>query len=51
MINWILSILVLKQIITEDEAKTLSRELPLRTHPTNFAEAHKIVQKILKDNN
>lgn len=51
MLNWVLSILVHNKVMAEDEAAHLSRELSLKTHPTNFADAHKIVQKVLKEYN
>ena len=47
MLNWILSILVNKKVITLEEAQELSKELPLRTHPAGFTDAHNIIEEIL----
>lgn len=49
MLNWILSILVHKNIITVEEAQTLSKELLTKIHSQNFDEAHELVTKVLKD--
>lgn len=50
MLNWLLSIMVLRpEGLTEEEAMYLAKELPLRTHPANFKEAHKIVEALLRD--
>jgi hypothetical protein len=32
-----------------EEAEHLAKELPLKTHPQNFQDAHIIVEKLLKD--
>ena len=49
MLNWILSILVHEKILTEEKATELATKLTLTTHPANFRDAHKIVEKILQD--
>ncbi len=49
MLNWLLSILVHKDILKLEEAEHLSKELVVKTHPQNFMDAHKIVAKIFKD--
>lgn len=47
MLNWSLSVLVHKGILTFEEAEHLAKELVLKTHPTRFADAHVIVEKVL----
>lgn len=47
MINWFISILLHKGVITKDEAKKLADELPKAMHPVDFNAAHKIVENIL----
>lgn len=49
MLNWILSILVQKKIISEEEATHLGKELPLNIHPQTFTDAHEVVTKLLDD--
>lgn len=49
MINWILSIMVHRKLLTLEEATYLAKELTFKTHPQNFVDAHKIVDKLLKD--
>lgn len=49
MLNWILSILVHKNILTETEAEHLSKELTLKTHPHIFKDAHKVVEEVLAE--
>jgi|HubBroStandDraft_5_1064220.scaffolds.fasta_scaffold699740_1 hypothetical protein len=49
MLNWVLSLMVHKKLLTEDEAVHLGKELPLKTHPHNFLDAHKVVEDLLKD--
>jgi len=49
MLNWLLSILVLKDIITEEEAVYLSEELATKMQPSRFREAHKIIEDILEE--
>lgn len=47
MINWVLSIMVHKEIIDLDEAEHLAKELVTMTHPSNFIDAHRIVENLL----
>jgi hypothetical protein len=49
MINWFLSIMVHKKLLTLAEAEYFAKELVFKTHPQNFTEAHKIVEKLLND--
>lgn len=50
MVNWMLSLMVIRpQGITEDEADYLAKELPRKTHPTNFKEAHKLIKELLDE--
>ena len=45
--NWTLSILVHKGILTLEEAEHLAKRLVTTTHPQNFTDAHKVMDKIL----
>lgn len=47
MTNWFISVLLLKGIITQDEAEKLADDLPKHTHPQDFKAAHAVVTKIL----
>lgn len=48
-INWILSLLVHKKLITEDEAEHLSKKLAFTVYPQNFKDAHKIIKSLLDE--
>jgi hypothetical protein len=48
-LNWMLSILVHKSLLTIDEAKHLSERLVTTTHPQNFTDAHRVMDKILSE--
>lgn len=47
MLNWFLSILVHKEVITVEEARHLAQELSKTIHEHNFTDAHKTVGDIL----
>lgn len=49
MLNFFLSILVHKKILTVDEAAHFSKELATRTHPQGFHDAHRIVEALWED--
>ena len=49
MLNWVLSIMVIKDILTEEEAQHLSKELGQAIHASRFDDAHKLVTKLLED--
>lgn len=49
MLNWLLSIMVHKKLLTKEEATYLGKELPLKTHPHDFKDAHQVVEELLKD--
>jgi len=49
MLNWTLAVLVYKDLLSEIDAKRLSKELALKTHPTDFGDAYTIVKGILAD--
>lgn len=49
MHNWFLSILVCKEVLTEEEAECLSKELATSIYSTRFSDAHSTVKKILKE--
>lgn len=51
MLNWTLSVLVVKDLLSYEEAERLSKELALKTYPTGFNDAHAIVKGILEDVN
>lgn len=49
MFNWVLSVLVNKGMLAVEEAEHLAKELVVKTHPSNFKDAYRIVEKILND--
>jgi hypothetical protein len=49
MLNWILSILVHKELLSEGEAEHLSKELTTHTHPHIFKDAHELVGKLMDE--
>jgi hypothetical protein len=49
MLNWILSILVIKKQLTLKQAKALSHVLHRTIHPQEVEEAIKIVDNVLKN--
>lgn len=49
MLNWVLSIMVLKEIITKEEAEHLAKELAQSIYETRFNDAHATVERILRD--
>lgn len=49
MLNWLLSLMVHKKMLNVAEAEHLAKTLITKTHPANFAEAHRIVEQVLKD--
>lgn len=49
MLNWVLSIMVIKGLLTKEEAEYLAKELVDKIHPHDFLTAHTIVEKVLKD--
>lgn len=49
MLNWVLSILVLKEVITVEEAEHLSKELAQTIYETRFRDAHATLERILRD--
>lgn len=46
--NWVLSILVNKGVLKEEEAEFLSKELGQMTYDSIFKDAHKTITKLLK---
>lgn len=49
MLNWVLSILVHKGMVTLDEARHLAQELPKKISANDFNSSHKIVEKLLDE--
>ena len=49
MLDIILSILASKDILTEKEAKYLSKELRLVIQPSRFDDANVLIEQLLKD--
>lgn len=49
MLNWVLSILVHKSILTIDEAEFLAKDLANKIHDQRFTDAHEVITKLLKD--
>jgi hypothetical protein len=49
MLNWVLSLLVHKDVITEDEAKHLSTNLAQSIHSSRFEDAHELISKLLRE--
>lgn len=49
MINWFLSVLVSKEVLSLEDAEVLAKKLATTTYPQDFTECHKIVTKILED--
>lgn len=47
--NWFLCILVDNKLMTTKEAEYLSRELAHTMHPTDFKEAKRVFDKVMKD--
>lgn len=48
MFNWVLAVLVTKKVITEDEAKFLSKELAQSIAPTHFGDALSQVERLFE---
>lgn len=51
MVNWFLSVLVYKDVLTEDEAKHLSEELGKKIYEQRFTDAYKTISTMLDDFN
>lgn len=49
MLNWVLSILVTKEVLTEAEAEFLSKKLVDNIHPHQFQDAHNLVKEFLAE--
>lgn len=49
MFNFLLAVLVRKNLISQEEAEKLSKQLALEIHPTDFKTAQAIVERILKE--
>lgn len=49
MLNWLLSLMVHKDLLTEEEAQFLSKKLAQSMQPQEFDHAHKIVSDLLKE--
>lgn len=49
MLNWILSIMVHKGILVEEEAKHLAEKLAQSIHSADFASSHQMIEKLLNE--
>jgi hypothetical protein len=49
MVNWFLALMVHQKQLTLEEAEHLAKELPLKLYTQNFAEAHKVIEQLLKE--
>jgi hypothetical protein len=49
MINWMISIMVHKKLLTLEEGEHLAARLVSTTHPSLFKEAHKIVEDVMNE--
>lgn len=48
MLNWILSLLVIKEVITKEEALYYAKELASTIYSTRFEDAYATIEKMVK---